>query len=380
MTSGRERPPRGRGVRKVLIVSPLPPALGGVATWAGIIRANGLGDRYEPLFLDTSKNPGTVAVQRSRELSRSGRIIGGLLRALIRHGRMIVHLTCCISRQGVFRDLLLAVIARTTGSPVVTHYRGDIPQVLSRFDRISRLAFSALVRVSTWNIAVTRESHDYLSDAGDAERASFLPNFVEDEILARELDISRFRQSPETLAYVGRLSRDKGGKELLEVAQNLPRVEFLVVGEVEEDLEDSARSATPNVRILGALGREETLSVLEESTLLVFPSYREGFPNSVLEAMAVGLPVIATTVGAIPEMLDNGRGGLLVAPGSAHALTAAIREVVSDGKRLESMGDHNRDKCSREYAFSVVKRELVELYDRVMPSPITARIGHSAAS
>jgi glycosyltransferase involved in cell wall biosynthesis len=94
----------------------------------------------------------------------------------------------------------------------------------------------------------------------------------------------------------------------------------------------------------------------------VLPSHVENMPISVLEAMAAGVPVVATRVGAIPEVVEHGVTGLLVAPGDARALADAIATILADPAQRERMGEAGRARAERHYSVDQVMPRLEAVY------------------
>jgi glycosyltransferase involved in cell wall biosynthesis len=113
------------------------------------------------------------------------------------------------------------------------------------------------------------------------------------------------------------------------------------------------------------LPNEEVLRILAESDVYCLPSHTEGFPISVLEAMFVGLPVVASTVGAIPDMIDVPRGGVLCSPGDTDNFVAAIEKMRDSPEERRHMGQHNRDKALDNYDYGSVSHRLAELYQSI---------------
>jgi len=107
---------------------------------------------------------------------------------------------------------------------------------------------------------------------------------------------------------------------------------------------------------------EEKDALLRESTILVLPSYFESMPILILEAMAAGLSVVATRLGAIPEMLGEGRGGLLVSPGDRAGLQRALDELLSCPSLAGDQGRRNRVAVHREYTLERMQKTLEDLY------------------
>lgn len=118
---------------------------------------------------------------------------------------------------------------------------------------------------------------------------------------------------------------------------------------------------TQKVRFLGH--RDDVPTVLKDADLFVLPSRSEAFPNSVMEAMAAGLPVVASNVGGIPELVQDDYNGRLVPPGDVDALASAILDVMSDGARAERYGRAGRDIIDRTYSFDRMVDQFQTLYE-----------------
>jgi glycosyltransferase involved in cell wall biosynthesis len=166
--------------------------------------------------------------------------------------------------------------------------------------------------------------------------------------------------------FVGWILEAKGVRELLEAARALPEVRFTLVGPVQPGFVEAIRpeldALRDRVTLLPSLPREQVMELYRRADVFALPSHREGFPNVVLEAMAAALPVVATTVGAIPDAVRDGRDGILVPPRDAAALTAALRRLVEDrGERL-SMGASARQRAVSVYALDAVVAQLEAIY------------------
>jgi glycosyltransferase involved in cell wall biosynthesis len=108
--------------------------------------------------------------------------------------------------------------------------------------------------------------------------------------------------------------------------------------------------------------REDVDALLHEADAFVLPSRSEAFPNSVVEAMAAGLPVVAAGVGGLLELIDSGRDGVLVAPDDPAALAAALDALIADPSRARAIGDAAHDTIARRYSFDRMVRAFEELY------------------
>jgi glycosyltransferase involved in cell wall biosynthesis len=170
-------------------------------------------------------------------------------------------------------------------------------------------------------------------------------------------DFSMFLETPAVpppaepaVAFVGALEGSKGVDTLLEawpaVLQRFPDARLLVAGDggARDRLRGTARrlGLDGGVRFLGSLSRGEVRALLDDSSLLALPSRSEGLGRVVLEAMARGRPVVASRVGGIPEVVEDGVTGFLVPPGDPGALGQAIVRLLEDPDRLVTMGNAGR--------------------------------------
>jgi glycosyltransferase involved in cell wall biosynthesis len=162
----------------------------------------------------------------------------------------------------------------------------------------------------------------------------------------------------------------KGVRELLAAARNLPGARFTLVGPEEPSFTATIRDAVAalgeRVRVLPAQPREEIFRLYREADVFVLPTWREGFPNVVVEAMAAGLPVVATPVGAIAEIVEDGRTGLLVPVKDAAALEAALGRLIDDAGLRRSLGAAGRARVEAVYAFDSVIAQLDAHYQQLL--------------
>jgi glycosyltransferase involved in cell wall biosynthesis len=161
----------------------------------------------------------------------------------------------------------------------------------------------------------------------------------------------------------------KGGAVLIEAASRIvakhPAAHFVFVGEgpFRRDWEElaHAKGLARNVTMTGR--RDDTPEVYASLDLVVLPSFDEAMPMCLLEAMAAGVPVIATTVGGIPEIISDGRSGFLVPPGDAKALAAAILEVLEFPRRAADMARIAQANVLDKFSSEGMARNYTRLYE-----------------
>ncbi len=124
--------------------------------------------------------------------------------------------------------------------------------------------------------------------------------------------------------------------------------------------------ASRRVEFLGSLTPEEISGLYRAAAVFVLPSHAEGMPNTILEAMAHGLPVVSTTVGTIPEVVEHGIGGYLLPPGDGEELLRALVNVLRDPERALRMGEHNRAVVRERFGNRQTAERLLAVYEMVL--------------
>lgn len=166
------------------------------------------------------------------------------------------------------------------------------------------------------------------------------------------------------VTFVGRPSEEKGIGEFLAAARLLPDLPFAVAGAID-DIPERVASAPPNVHFHGFLHGEALAALYRDTRVFVCPSkWFEGFPNVIVQAMAFARPVIATRIGAIPEIVDEGATGLLAEPGDAESLANAILALWRDPERGRRMGRAGAEKAGTVFSAAAFERQLFALYDQ----------------
>jgi glycosyltransferase involved in cell wall biosynthesis len=168
-----------------------------------------------------------------------------------------------------------------------------------------------------------------------------------------------------SLAFAGRLGPQKALGLALSALADVPDVSLAIAGDGPERDALVRRAAELGVagraRFLGSVPRETVLRLFGAADASLLPSRWENFPHTVVESLAVGCPVIATAVGGVPEVVEDGHNGLLVEPGDSAALSAAISRFFSDHElatRLAAAAARSVDALSEEAVFGTIEMEL----------------------
>lgn len=354
--------------KRILLLSPLPPPAGGIASWTRKIFDYGLPDGYIPIIVDTKLRGKRKVFQKTgfsiHELYRTIHISCLLLFQMTKNRPKVVHLNSSLSPLGLFRDFLCAVLIRVFGIPLITQYHGNLTDFPMQ-NRLSFLVLKGLIKLSKINIVLNQSSLELIATLARSELSPLkIPNFIDDHIFTKQTAV---RKSPQRLRvlFVGGITKQKGCLEILEATRSMNQTDFVMIGSLLNDMEAVLKDSPPNLFLRKELHHDEVIQEMCRSDLLLFPSHSEGFPTVILEAMSVGLPIIATRVGAIPEMIEEEKGGILVDVGDVKGIIRALGRLINDSELRASMGQYNRTKSRNDYAYSVVVKRFTALYDAI---------------
>lgn len=354
----------------LLVISPVPPPQGGIATWTSRVIDTGV-PGWEVRVIDTRIRSRRILFDETnvhQEVWRTLVIVLSLVRALINRPQ-VVHLNSALSPAGVIRDIVCLLLSRLRGCPVITQYHGELSYF--RHDAlggISGAALRSLARLSTRNFVLSAsavpELEVIVGRANMRHCAAVIPTFVADDWpaqLAPQTSRPRVR-----VLYVGGLTLQKGTCELLEVAARCPDIEFALVGNSTRDVRHALAAAPPNCVLRGAVPIREVAAEFGASDIFFLPSWTEGCPTVVLEAMGASLPVVATNVGAIPDLLRNGEGGFIHEPRDIEGFIRSIQELAANPALRASIGQRNRQVCDEQYRATPVIARMAKVYVDVM--------------
>lgn len=181
-----------------------------------------------------------------------------------------------------------------------------------------------------------------------------------------------------TFLFVGRIVRDKGINELCEAFVRLneryPQTRLWLVGDYEDNLDpvsDRTRKAINECPAIEAVGRQNgdaLLAYYAAADCCVLPSYREGFPNTVLEAGALGLPSVVTDINGSREIITEGQNGMIVPPRDAESLYRAMEQMMTDDNLRTAMASKARKMIADRFEQGFVRKCLYDFYDKILKS------------
>ena len=179
-----------------------------------------------------------------------------------------------------------------------------------------------------------------------------------------------------TFVFVGRIVGDKGINELVEVFVSLQKkyndIRLLLVGNYEETLdplkpETNEKIETSSfIEFVGPKYGDDLIAHYAASDCFVFPSYREGFPNTVMEAGAMDLPCIVTDINGSREIIENGVNGLIIPSKDTHSLYLAMEKMILDKEMVLKMRSNARQMVESRFEQSYVQQCLLDFYKEIL--------------
>lgn len=274
-----------------------------------------------------------------------------------------------------YADVIGAFAAKLARVPVVLSWEAVTH---GSYKKLQRLAFD----VAQKNIDLIVTVSDAINRKVVRER-KIMPDKV--KTIHYGVDTSKFRMAEELgickrkelqfkeddilVGVVARLTEQKGHRYLIEAAKGLvdriPKIKFVFVGDgpLRKVLENQIAEAQFSNHFHFLNMRNDINEIINAFDIFVLPSLYEGLPNVILEAMACGIPVVATAVDGTPEAVVDGVTGLLVPPKSPDALREALLTVLLDEKRLRKMGKMGRKRIEESFTLDKQVKMFEELYD-----------------
>jgi len=345
--------------KRVIMLGTSANAWGGIATVVNAYREDGLFQRCPVTYLATHCTG--PAMQKLRLfvcawISCMFMLIQG--KALLLH----VHAASGASfwRKACF--LLPAYLFRV---PAVIHiHAGPFPDFYRRQWAPARALVRAILDRADRVVVVSNQLKRFVEGVSSNRNVVTIYNPMTLPALA-----DFHSRAPAQVLFLGRLGAGKGTYDLLQAVHKLaarhPGIKLILGGDGELEPTRAACRALgidQRVEVLGWVGARAKAQLLAQASVCVLPSYAEGMPMSVLEAMSAGLAVVATPVGGVPDVVTDGVEGRLVPPGDIEALAAALDAVLSNAEARRRMGQAGRAKAETVFASGRIVPLIESMY------------------
>jgi glycosyltransferase involved in cell wall biosynthesis len=363
---------------RVLMIGPGPAVTGGISTLVQALLP-ALQARVDVEFLPTvlDRPPGESGILSGANLILAVDQYRRFVSALLRFRPDIVHLH---TSQGIawFKDTFFIVVGKAFGCRLVVHmHGGDFVDLYEQSNPVIRWFTRAVLGMADTIAEVSEQRRNRLFSIVPHSRILTFRNCI--QVQATPVSGASRSDNGTYAFFLGVIGPSKGVYDLFEAMRRLHssgcRMKLRLAGHEERDGE-MQRAATRLAEmgldgvccLLGPVHGEHKAQCLREASVFVLPSYQEALPMAVLEAMAAGLPIIATSVGGIPEVVRDGHNGYLVRPGDVDSLTARMAALAGDPALREVMGRNSRALAVQELDVDLYVDRLVQLYESMLGS------------
>lgn len=357
--------------RHIQMIGTSPDARSGIAAVVEVYKAHGLFQRWNLRYLSTHADGGKLR-KAALALASWLRFCGALLA-----GRISLLHVLIASNASFWRKSLFAWPAKWAGVPVVLHVHcGKVSDFYRNASAPARGLIRALLRNADSVMALSPQWRDGLAQIEPAARLRVVPNPV---LLPEKR--AALRGNRPTVVFLGMLTEAKGALDLLRawpaVLERVPDARLVLGGAGDlEGLRSQAEASGIGhaVELPGWVRGEEKAALLQSAWVFTLPSHAEALPMSVLEAMAAGVPVVASNVGGIPLAVDEGVSGLLVEPRDQASLARAIADLLDDPARRIAMGRAAREKVARAFSCEAVLPQMEAVWSALLKTRPAPRI------
>jgi glycosyltransferase involved in cell wall biosynthesis len=270
------------------------------------------------------------------------------------------------SEGSVFRKHITIKIAKLFHKKVIYHIHGaEFDLYYKKSSNFIKQIMANSLNKSDLIIVLSKEWENKISNICSNKNIRILYNpTVIKEINHIESQRVRF-------LFMGRLEKRKGIYDIIEAAKYIKNPDVIINLYGDGNLEEFQKLIIDNnlqekVQIKGWISGDKKNEVFQTSAVLILPSYSEGLPMSILEAMAVGLPIISTPVGGIPEAVEDGVNGFLIQPGAYKALAEKIDILANDKVLREQMGQDGYKIAKEKFDINVVIKQLKEIHNELL--------------
>ena len=356
--------------KKIVMLGTHIDGCGGIASVIAVYRAAGLLARGDIVYLPTHRTgPGRAKIHLFAQA------VLATLRLLARGEVALLHIHVAINasfwRKYVF--FLLGYLCRV---PVALHlHAGRYPDYYrSQCGPLARLLMRFAFDRAQAVVVVSGELQAWVRSISSQGRVVVLHNPV---LLPQCGHGAAPARAPATLVFLGHLEAGKGCHDLLRAMRTIvaaaPQARLLLCGDGQREAARALAASLglqASVELPGWVDAGERAALLDAATVFVLPSHAEGLPMSLLEAMAHGVPVVATAVGGIPEAVRDGVEGVLVAPGDTGALADAVLGLLADPDARRRMGAAGRERVRSVFSSTRMIATLEDLYEKLAATEV----------
>lgn len=352
----------------VVMVGPSLKSRGGIASVVCTYESAGLFKKWPILYLNSH-----VEGSKGKKFLAAFTALKTFAGLLMLRRVKVLHIH--VARQTSFwRKSLFILLAYAAKCPVLVHlHSGGFPEFYwNKCGTVQKRVVRFILDHADRIIVLSSQWWTLLDGVTKNTRITKIPNFI----VEGRNDPATCEREKNSVLFLGRLSAEKGFFDLLEAAavvrQRIPGLKLRCGG--DGDINDVMSRVKKlgiegHVELLGWVGDEERLKLLDSTATFVLPSYVEGLPMAVIEAMSRGVPVVASSVGGIPDVIEDGISGRLVRPGDVQSIADALIDLLEDPAKRTHLGNAGMEKVNRQFTAAKVLPDLEKMYAEYGVSP-----------
>lgn len=347
-----------------LMVSASKKGKGGIATVVNVYEKEGFFERWNIHYIATAGSTSKLIKLTLFLIS-----LGKLIKLISFKHVGLIHINMS-SRGSYFRKSLILRFAKFFSVKAVVHLHSG------EFDKFYNKECSERKKQhirATFNMAdkvIVLSSHwlEWVNTiVKDKTKTCIVYNAV------KEIDLPNKQLNQSIILFLGQLVQGKGVEDLInafaKIAEKFPEVELHLGGEgdlVKYQAQAKALGIDEKVAFLGWVTGNKKNQCLANATIYCLPSYYEGFPMGILEAMAAEIAVVSSNVGGIPDAIDNGKEGILIEPGDVDALAVALSTMLEDNDLRTKYVNAAKSKFLRNFSPSIIIPQLNSIYKELL--------------
>jgi len=347
-------------MKNILMLGPALNVKGGVTTVENlIVNDAGFNDRFSLRFIPTHRDAGKAAKAAIALLALarfSFNMIFGPTDIVYIH---MAHYA------SFYRKSIFVLLAALFGKKIIIHMHGGNFDTFygNAGDRKKRL-FKKVINKAARVIVLTDQWKDFYSQLVSTDKIVVIHNGV------RIPPVNHYSAESRYITYLGRFDPKKGIYDLLSVVKDIaaeyPGFRFYMAGNGDIDSVRSfitQKGISESVILEDWIDEDHKATILDQTSIFALPSYFEGLPMAVLEALSFGIPVVAADVGGLSEAISNGREGLLFKAGDIEGLKAAIITLLDDAPRRLRMSENAYKKARERFDANIFIEKLTAVFD-----------------
>lgn len=365
-----ERNDKGKvNMKRVCMVVPNRMVKGGIAAVVNGYRGSQLEKDYEITYVESYKDG-----------SKFDKLLKGICGyfhfayVLMFHKPDLVHIHSSFG-PSFYRKMPFIYMASWRKIPIVNHIHGaDFDEFYVNAPEEKKAKIKKIYSKCNILIALSGEWKERLSQIVSEDRIEIIENY---SVLHKDaLEERMQRECNNTVLFLGELGKRKGCYDIpaviAQVKKSIPDVKFILAGAGSEADEDAIKKLIAekgvfdNVEFPGWVRGDTKDKLLREADVFFLPSYNEGMPMSVLDAMGYGLPVVSTNVGGIPKIVHDGENGYCCDPGNVNRFAKGITKILLDGRGRKSFGEASWKIVKEGYSLEAHLNRIEQAYEQVL--------------